>query len=85
MEHLRNSLAHELKQVAVGHVPGDGLVVAECVQLEVPRRGEDDGDQVTGGHPHQHCVGRRPHTGPGQIKGNRPTVLDKLRYWSNVQ
>ena len=64
MEHLRNRLAHELKQVAVGGVPGDLLVVAEGVEVEVPGGGQDDGDQVAGRHPHQDSVGRRPHAWP---------------------
>ena len=67
MEHLRDRLAHELEEVAVGDVPGDVMVVAQGVQLEVPGRGEDDGDQVTGRHPHQYRVSGRPHTGPDEI------------------
>lgn len=75
MEHLRDRLAHELEEVAVGDVPGDVMVVAQGVQLEVPGRGEDDGDQVAGRHPHQHGVGGRPHARPGQINVRRCQYL----------
>ena len=61
MEHLGDGLAHELKQVAVGGVPGDFLVLTQGVEVEVPGGGQDDGDQVAGRHPHQDSVGRRPH------------------------
>ena len=64
MEHLRDGLAHELKQVAVGGVPGDLLVVTQGVEVEVPGGGQDDGDEVAGRHPHQDSVGGRPHAGP---------------------
>ena len=64
MEHLRDRLAHELKQVAVGGVPGDLLVVAQGVEMEVPGGGQDDGHEVAGRHPHQDSVGGRPHAGP---------------------
>lgn len=64
MEHLRDRLAHELKQVAVGGVPGDLLVVAQGVEVEVPGRGQDDGHEVAGRHPHQDSVGGRPHARP---------------------
>ena len=82
MEHLRDGLAHELKQVAVGRVPGDLLVVAEGVEVEVPGRGQDDGHEVAGRHPHQDSVGGRPHAWP-QIEQILTLLLARLALlWS---
>ena len=84
MEHLRDGLAHELEQVAVGRLPGDLPVVAEGVEVEVPGGGQDDGHEVAGRHPHQDSVGGRPHAGPEREEISSVVVRGggTTGYWS---
>lgn len=78
MEHLGDDVDHEIKQVAAGNSPVQGLVLVQGVQRKIPGNikfareyfsliclpgsRENYGDEVACRHSHQHGVGGRFHT-----------------------
>lgn len=57
-------LHHVIVEVAPGRRMKQVAVVAEGVEIKVPRHGEDERQQVGDGHRQQHLVGGRAHVGP---------------------
>ena len=66
MEDLRSRLKEELIEEAGGWAPGDVVVTGEGVGEDDPGGGEEDGEEVTGGHGEEDRVGGGLHAGLAQ-------------------
>ena len=66
VSHLRRRLQGELEGEAGESRPLDVVERLEGVEVDVPGRWQQDRQQVTHRHRHQHRVGGGPHGRPGQ-------------------